>query len=71
MRGEELLANWFGWFNRTLEATADPDDIPWALDPVRLPRLPRCCRRSTARLLEPRLPPAVFYNLILSATEPG
>ena len=23
------------------------------------------------RLLEPRLPPAIFYNLILSATEPG
>ncbi|MEA2291787.1 MAG: hypothetical protein QOF17_807, partial [Solirubrobacteraceae bacterium] len=28
VRGEELLANWFGWFNRTLEASADPDDIP-------------------------------------------
>ena len=28
--GEELLANWFGWTNRTLEATADPDDVPWA-----------------------------------------
>ncbi len=24
VQGEELLANWFGWFNRTLEATADP-----------------------------------------------
>ena len=30
MRGEELLANWFGWTNRTLEATAEPDDVPWA-----------------------------------------
>ena len=29
VRGEELLANWFGWFNRTLEATAEPEDIPW------------------------------------------
>ena len=29
VRGEELLANWFGWFNRTLEASADPKDIPW------------------------------------------
>jgi ubiquinone/menaquinone biosynthesis C-methylase UbiE len=29
VRGEELLANWFGWFNRTLEATAEPKDIPW------------------------------------------
>ena len=30
MRGEELLANWFGWANRALEATADPDEVPWA-----------------------------------------
>ena len=29
MRGEELLANWFGWANRALEATADPDTVPW------------------------------------------
>ena len=28
VRGEELAANWFGWFNRALEATADPDDVP-------------------------------------------
>src|SRR4051812_3379382 len=28
VRGEELLANWFGWVNRTLEATAVQDDIP-------------------------------------------
>ncbi len=27
--GEELLANWFGWTNRTLEATAHPEDVPW------------------------------------------
>ena len=29
VRGEELLANWFGWFNRTVESTAEPSDIPW------------------------------------------
>src|SRR5829696_5670 len=29
VRGEELLANWFGWFNRTLEATAVHGDIPF------------------------------------------
>src|SRR5581483_12382806 len=28
VRGEELVANWFGWFNRALEATADPEDVP-------------------------------------------
>jgi hypothetical protein len=29
VRGEELLANWFGWANRALESTADQDDVPW------------------------------------------
>ena len=43
---------------------------PVGLDPVRLPRLPRCCRRSTAALLEPRLPPHLFYNLMLAARKP-
>ena len=28
VRGEELTASWFGWFNRVLEATADPEDVP-------------------------------------------
>ena len=28
VRGEELVANWFGWFNRSLEASAEPDDVP-------------------------------------------
>ena len=22
------MANWFGWFNRGLEASAEPDDVP-------------------------------------------
>ena len=39
--GEELVANWFGWTNRTLEATADPERRAVGLAPVRLPRLPR------------------------------
>ena len=30
VRGEELLANWFGWFNRTVEASARHEDIPHA-----------------------------------------
>ena len=29
MRGEELLANWFGWANRALESSAEPGDVPW------------------------------------------
>ena len=68
--GEELLANWFGWTNRTLEATADPDDGPVGVAPVRLPRLPRAAA-ARPRLLEPRLPAAIFYNLMLSARKPG
>jgi ubiquinone/menaquinone biosynthesis C-methylase UbiE len=64
--GEELLANWFGWVNRTLEATADPEHVPmaWRLYAyhgyLALQRLDR-------RLLEGRLPAAIFYNLMLSA----
>jgi SAM-dependent methyltransferase len=64
--GEELVANWFGWTNRTLEATAEPADVPWAWRQyayrgyIALQELDR-------RLLEPRLPAAIFYNLMLSA----
>jgi SAM-dependent methyltransferase len=67
--GEELLANWFGWTNRTLEATAEPSDVPWAWRQyayrgyIALQGLDR-------RLLESRLPPAVFYNLLVSARKP-
>src|SRR5579864_1057436 len=28
VRGEELVSNWFGWFNRALEASADPNQVP-------------------------------------------
>ena len=28
VRGEELTANWFGWFNRVLEASARDVDVP-------------------------------------------
>jgi SAM-dependent methyltransferase len=66
VRGEELLANWFGWANRALEATADPDTVPWAWKMyafrgyVGLQHVDRV-------LLEPRLPPAMFYNLMITA----
>jgi ubiquinone/menaquinone biosynthesis C-methylase UbiE len=70
VRGEELLANWFGWTNRALEATADPDTVPWAWKMyafrgyVGLQHVDRV-------LLEPRLPPAIFYNLMVTATKAG
>jgi ubiquinone/menaquinone biosynthesis C-methylase UbiE len=70
VRGEELLANWFGWFNRTLEASADQRDVPWGWIKyayhgyIFLQRVDR-------KLLEPRLPPRIFYNLMLAARRPG
>jgi len=69
IRGEELVANWFGWFNRGLEASARPDDVPmwWRRYAfhgyLRLQKLDE-------RVLEPRLPPALFYNLLLTARRP-
>lgn len=69
VQGEELLANWFGWFNRTLEATANPADIPrgWIQYAYRGYLLLQAVDR---RALEPRLPPRLFYNLMLAAHRP-
>jgi ubiquinone/menaquinone biosynthesis C-methylase UbiE len=70
VRGEELLANWFGWFNRTVESTAEPSDIPmpWIQYAYRGYLL---LQRVDRRLLEPRLPPQLFYNLMLAARKPA
>jgi SAM-dependent methyltransferase len=67
--GEELAASLFGWANRTLEASAEPDDIPWAwrVYAYRGYLLLQTLDRS---LLERRLPPALFYNLLISARSP-
>ncbi|HYP47477.1 MAG TPA: class I SAM-dependent methyltransferase [Thermoleophilaceae bacterium] len=68
--GEELAASIFGWTNRTLEASAEPDGVPraWRLYAYRgylaLQALDR-------RLLEPRLPPALYYHLRVSARAPA
>jgi ubiquinone/menaquinone biosynthesis C-methylase UbiE len=69
VRGEELLANWFGWINRTLEATAEPDDIPWLWRQYAF-RGYLVLQRVDAALLERRLPAAVFYNLMIAGTKP-
>ena len=68
--GEELAASLFGWANRALEATAAPDEIPyaWRLYAHRGYLLLQALDRS---LLEPRLPAAVFYNLLISARSPA
>jgi ubiquinone/menaquinone biosynthesis C-methylase UbiE len=70
VRGEELLANWFGWMNRTLEATAVPDDVPWLWRQYAF-RGYLLLQRVDVALLEGRLPPAVFYNLMIAARKPG
>jgi ubiquinone/menaquinone biosynthesis C-methylase UbiE len=67
--GEELVANWFGWTNRTLEATADPAEIPWAWRQYAY-RGYLALQELDRRLLERRLPPAIFYNLMLTARKP-
>jgi SAM-dependent methyltransferase len=66
VRGEELLANWFGWFNRTLEATAHPDDIPWLWRQYAF-RGYLVLQELDRVILEPRLQAGIFYNLMLTA----
>ncbi|HZL48634.1 MAG TPA: class I SAM-dependent methyltransferase [Solirubrobacteraceae bacterium] len=68
--GEELLANWFGWINRTLEASAEPADVPWAWR-LYAYRGYLLLQRLDRRLLESRLPAAIFYNLIIAAHKPA
>ncbi|MEA2304868.1 MAG: hypothetical protein QOH43_2148 [Solirubrobacteraceae bacterium] len=70
VRGEELLANWFGWANRALEATAEPEDVPWLWRQYAF-RGYLALQEVDRRLLESRLPPQIFYNLMLTARTPG
>ena len=69
VQGEELLANWFGWFNRTLEASANHDDIPMPWFQFAF-RGYLALQKVDRALLEPRLPPQVFYNLMIAARKP-
>ena len=68
--GEELVAGWFGWTNRTLESTADARQIPrsWHLYAYRGYML---LKRLDDAVLERALPPAIFYNLLMSARVPA
>jgi SAM-dependent methyltransferase len=69
VQGEELVANWFGWFNRTLEATAEYDDIPFLWRQYAF-RGYLALQTVDRVLLEPRLPAGIFYNLMLTARRP-
>jgi ubiquinone/menaquinone biosynthesis C-methylase UbiE len=70
VRGEELVANWFGWFNRALEARAEPADVPMLWRQYAFHGY-LALQRLDQHVLEPRLPPALFYNLLLSARKAG
>jgi ubiquinone/menaquinone biosynthesis C-methylase UbiE len=70
IRGEELLSNLWGWTVRTLEASAEPDEVPmrWRVFAF---RSYLALQRVDSDVLEPRLPPQLFYNLVLSASRPA
>jgi SAM-dependent methyltransferase len=68
--GEELLASAHGWLLRSLEASAEPDEIPPAWRRFAFHSY-LALQRVDATLLEPRLPAQLFYNLVLSARKPG
>ena len=67
--GEELAASLFGWANRVFESTADPEQVPWAWRQFAY-RGYLMLQSLDRALLEPRLPAALFYNLLLSARKP-
>jgi ubiquinone/menaquinone biosynthesis C-methylase UbiE len=69
VRGEELTATWFGWMNRTLESTAEPEGVPWPWRQYAY-RGYLALQRLDRAVLEGRLPPAIFYNLLVSARKP-
>ena len=65
VKGEELLANVWGWALRSLEATAEPEEVPMRWRQFAF-RSYLVLQRADSALLEPRLPPQLFYNLMLS-----
>ncbi|CAN5554978.1 class I SAM-dependent methyltransferase [soil metagenome] len=67
--GEELMASWFGWSNRALESTAVPEEVPWLWRQYAY-RGYLALQEIDRRLLEGRLPAALFYNLLLSGRRP-
>ena len=69
VRGEELLANAWGWTLRSLEGTAEPDEVPLSWRRFAF-RSYMALQRVDSALLEPRLPAQLFYNLLLSGRKP-
>jgi hypothetical protein len=69
VKGEELLASIHGWTVRTLEASAEPAEVPWGWRRFAF-RSYMALQRVDNQVLEPRLPPQLFYNLLVSARRP-
>jgi ubiquinone/menaquinone biosynthesis C-methylase UbiE len=66
VRGEELLASIHGWTVRTLEATAEPGEVPFGWRRFAF-RSYLALQRLDDQVLERRLPAELFYNLLISA----
>lgn len=69
VRGEELLASIHGWTVRTLEGSAVPEEVPRGWRQFAF-RSYLALQRVDNQVLEPRLPPQLFYNLLVSARRP-
>jgi hypothetical protein len=67
--GEELLANVYGWFLRRLESDVDPTTVPYAWHRFAFSSY-LALQWVDGKLLEPHLPPNLFYNLLISAQRP-
>jgi len=68
--GEELVANMYGWFLRRLESDVTPESVPHAWHKFAF-RSYLALQSLDGRLLEPRLPANLFYNLMLSGRRPA
>jgi ubiquinone/menaquinone biosynthesis C-methylase UbiE len=68
--GEELLANAWGWGLRTVEASAEPESVSWKWRHFAF-RSYIALQKVDTRLLEPRLPAELFYNLLVSGRKPA
>jgi ubiquinone/menaquinone biosynthesis C-methylase UbiE len=68
--GEELLANAWGWGLRTVESSAEPESVSWKWRNFAF-RSYIALQKVDTRLLEPRLPAELFYNLLVSGRKPA
>ena len=68
--GEELLANAWGWGLRTVESSAEPESVSWGWRNFAF-RSYIALQKVDTRLLEPRLPAELFYNLLVSGRKPA